>query len=253
MSSTSSKQDAARPARGDSLEVHLLGLVDFESALFLQKRLVYDISGRSDAQAGLLICEHPPLITIGREGSRAQLEADPRDLAARLIDVRWINRGGDAIVHGPGQLAVYPIMPLDRLGLGVAAYRQRLEQAVIDMAAELHVPAHRETGQSGVWCRLGKFAHVGVAVKSWVAYHGLFVNVAPSMDLMRLARPLDPETRLTSLAAQRMTQTSMHAVRESLVRNLAAQLGYERWHVYTGHPLLRRRPRQCRYRFCHRR
>lgn len=239
MSSTNSSRNSTRRS-ADALEVHLLGLVDFESALFLQERLVYDISGRNDHQAGLLICEHPPLVTIGREGSRAQLELEPRELASRLIDVRWTNRGGDAIVHGPGQLAIYPIVPLDRLGFGLHEYRHRLEQAVINMATEMQVPAERDANHPGVFCRLGKFAHVGVAVKSWVAWHGLFVNVQPSMDLMRFARPLDPQMRLTSLAAQRMTQTSMNAVRESFVRNLAAQLGYEHWHLYTGHPLLRR-------------
>lgn len=223
-----------------SLEVHLLGLVDFDSALFLQERLVYEVSGRTDRLGGLLVCEHSPLLTVGREGSRAHWLCDPAELTARQIDVRWLNRGGGCLVHAPGQLAVYPVVPLDRLGLGVVEYRRRLEQAVIDTCAELRVPAFRQPDQPGVWCRSGQFASVGVAVKSWVAYHGLYINVSPSMDLMRLVQPLAADGRVTSLAAQRLRSASMHAVRSGLIRHIAAQLGYRQHHIYTGHPLLRR-------------
>ena len=223
-----------------SLEVHLLGLVDFDSALFLQERLVYEISGRDDTQGGLLLCEHPPMVTIGREGSRAHIQVDYRELAARQMDVRWLNRGGGCLVHAPGQLVAYPILPLDRLGFGLADYRRRLEDAVLDVCRELHVPAWRHEEQPGLWCRLGQFAEVGAAVKLWTSYHGLFLNVNPSLDLMRLVQFNPGGEPVTSLAAQRARLTEMHSVRESLVRNLARRLGYEQFHLYTGHPLLRR-------------
>jgi lipoyl(octanoyl) transferase len=156
-----------------------------------------------------------------------------------LIPVRWLNRGGGCLVHGPGQLAAYPILPLDRLGCGLADYRQRLEEAVIDLAREQHVPAYRRPGEPGVFSRLGQIAHVGAAVRAWVAYHGLYVNVDPAPDLLRLvyARPLGERT--TSLTAVRGRLVSMNAVRESLIRHLVRRLGYTRFHIYTGHPLLR--------------
>lgn len=227
-----------------SLEVHLLGLVDFDAALFLQERLVYEISGRQDTYGALLICEHPPMITIGREGSRAHVLAEPRELTARQMDVRWLNRGGGCLVHAPGQLAVYPILPLARLGLGLAEYRQRLEQSVLAVAGELRVPAWPTPGKAGISCRLGQFAHVGSAVKSWVSYYGLFVNVNPALEFLRLTKPGPGDERVTSLAAQRQAVTPMHQVRESLVRNLAERLGYPKYHLYTGHPLLRRTTRR---------
>ena len=65
-----------------ALDVRLLGMVDFESALFLQERLVYEISGREDLFGGLLLCEHPPLVTVGRAGSRAHILVDPKELTA---------------------------------------------------------------------------------------------------------------------------------------------------------------------------
>ncbi|MGC1275880.1 MAG: hypothetical protein WBC44_19415 [Planctomycetaceae bacterium] len=226
------------------LEVHLLGLVDFDAAVFLQERLVYEFSGRDDQTGGLLLCEHPPMVTIGREGSRASLRADDQDFAARQMDVRWINRGGGCLVHCPGQLAAYPVVPLERLGLRPAEYAARLCEAVIDLCTEMHVAAWPSEDGRGVSCRLGQFAYVGAAVKSGIAYHGLFVNVAPPMDLVRLVDGGRRSERQTSLAAQRARATEMHTVREGLIRHLAAVLGYDKHHVYTSHPLLKRTHRK---------
>jgi lipoyl(octanoyl) transferase len=226
------------------LEIHLLGLVDFDSALFLQERLVYEISGRKNLDAGLLICEHPPMITLGRDGSRDQILADPEQLAALRIETRWLNRGGGCVVHGPGQLVAYPILPLDRLGAGLLDYRTRLEQSVIDMADELQVAAHRLPRYPGLWCRTGQFAHLGVAVKSWVSYHGLFIDVAPKMDGLKWVHPQPQSERLTSLSVQCGNLVSMNSVRESLARHLARLMGYARTQTYTGHPLLGRQTRR---------
>lgn len=228
----------------DPLEVHLLGLVDFDAALFLQERLVYEFSGRADRTGGLLLCEHPPLVTIGREGSRAYLRGDDREFAARQMDVRWINRGGGCLVHCPGQLAAYPVVPLERLGVQPAEYAARLCEAVIDLCTEMHVTAWPSEDGRGVSCRLGQFAYVGAAVKSGISYHGLFVNVAPPMDLVRLVDGGRRSERQTSLAAQRARTTEMHTVREGLIRHLAAVLGYDHHHVYTSHPLLKRTHRK---------
>jgi lipoate-protein ligase B len=230
------------PAHDGLLEIHLLGMVDFDSALFLQERLVYEISGKDNLDAGLLLCEHPPLITIGRDGSREQILADPRQLAALGIETRWINRGGGCVAHGPGQLAAYPILPLGRLGFGLLDFRTRLEQSVIDMAGDFQVAAAREQGSPGLSCRSGRFAHLGVAVKSWVSYHGLFVDVVPKVDAQRLLNP--NHHRLSSLATQCGKLLEMNAVRESLSRHLATQMGYARTQVYTGHPLLKRQTRR---------
>ena len=115
MSHPSAIDWSPRARRSDSLEVYLLGRVDFASAVELQERWVYEISGRRDRQGALFLCEHPPVVTIGRKGSRSQLLTDEQDLRSRLMDVHWLNRGGGALVHSPGQLAAYPIVPLDRL------------------------------------------------------------------------------------------------------------------------------------------
>lgn len=228
-----------------ALEVHLLGLVDFDTALFLQERLVMDISESVDGRGALLVCEHPPLITVGREGSQADIRCESHELTARQIDVRWLSRGGGCLVHAPGQLAAYPILPLARRGWGLASYRDRLERAMLDTCRELQIRAWRQPDRPGISCRSGQVAHVGVAVRSGVSSHGLFVNVNPRMDTLALVQSGDG--RASSLAAERGLPVAMHAVRESVVRRLAARLDYDRFHLYTGHPLLRRTRRVVAY------
>ena len=233
------------PSRSSaSLEIYLLGCVDFDSALFLQQRLVYEISGRSDTQGSLILCEHPPIVTVGREGSRVHVLADSSELVSRQIDVRWSNRGGGCLMHAPGQLAVYPILPLDRLELGLSEYRQLLEESAIEVCNQFQVRAHRDHDRPGVWSRWGQVAHLGIAVRSWVAYHGLFLNVSPAADLMRLVQSNGDDDRVTSLAAHSYRPNSMGRVREGMIQQLAARLGYEQYHIYTGHPLLKRTRRR---------
>lgn len=233
------------PRHEPALDVFLLGLVDFDACLHLQERLAADVADRNDGHAALLICEHPPMITVGREGSREHILCESSELVARQLDIRWINRGGGCVVHLPGQLAAYPIVPLSLRHLGLAAYRERLEMSVIDVCRELLVPASRTAEHAGVWGRHGQIAQLGVAVRSGVSSQGLFLNVSPRMDALRLVESVGG--RQSSLAAERMRVTSMHAVRESLVRCIAARLEYARYHLYTGHPLLKRTRRVVAY------
>jgi len=228
-----------------ALEVYLLGLVDFDAALALQERLMREVAGYDDGRGALLVCEHPPLITVGREGSRTEIRCPTEELTARQISVRWLNRGGGSVVHVPGQLVVYPILPVARRGWGLADFRERLEGSLLDACQEMHVRAWRHPDVSGIYCRSGQLAQVGVAVRSWISSHGLYVNVNPRMDALGLVR--GAHGRTTSLAAERGQAVSMPGVRESLIRRLAARLDYERYHLYTGHPLLRRTKRVVAY------
>jgi lipoyl(octanoyl) transferase len=227
-----------------ALEVHLLGLVDFDAALTLQERLVFEISGREDRQGALLLCEHPPLITLGREASIADVLADETDLRSAGIEIRWVSRGGGAVVHAPGQLAVYPILPLDRLGIGLGEYRRRLEDAMIAVCRDQRIPARSRGFETGLWSRAGQVACFGASVTSWVSSHGIYLNVDPEPGFLRLVRTNPPGERSTSLQAQRVRRTSMGSVRESVIRHVVEQFGYDRFHVYTGHPLLQRTSRR---------
>ena len=109
---------------GPLLRVFLLGQVEFERALALQRALVYQATQEPETVA-ILLCEHPPLITVGRQGSPAHIRFSPEELQARRWPVRWVNRGGGCWLHLPGQLAIYPVVPLPRHGLGVRTYLTR--------------------------------------------------------------------------------------------------------------------------------
>ena len=232
--------------RSDTLEIYLLGRVDFDSAVELQQLWAEELATRTDRLGALFLCEHPPVVVIGREGNRSQLQVDDRELRARLIELHWTNRGGGALVHAPGQLAAYPVVPLDRIGLGLADYTAALQQAMIDVCAELRVNATPHPHRPGAVCRTGQLGWIASGVRNWITQHGLFLNVAPAMHLMRLVTGTETGTETstgigpTSLAAQTSRPVSMHTTREHLVRHLAAQLGYDNWHIYTGHPLLGR-------------
>ena len=225
-------------AAGRALEAHLLGEVDFDSALALQQRLVYEAGGRRDDTITLLICEHPPIITIGRAGSRGQLRAAAEELTSRQIAVRWVNRGGGAIVHGPGQVAIYPIVPLDRLGWTVGDYLRRLGAGLTATLADVGVATPASSDLGGIWGRSGQLVAIGAAVKNWVTYHGAFVNVAPAMVLQRLVdADAEHHVPLSSLVIERQQAVKMTTVRAALVARLAG-LAAPRHHLYTGHPLL---------------
>ena len=227
-----------------TLEVFLLGKVDFPSALGLQARLREELARRTDTHGIVLVCEHPPTISIGREGSFADVLVEREELVSRQMEVRWINRGGGAFVHAPGQVAVYPILPLDRLNLGLLEFRSRLEQTLLNAAEDLDVPATRGESAPGAVCRCGQFAFIGAGVRSWVSHGGMFVNVSIVQEALDLVRWSDSNVRATTLAAQRLRPTAMSTVRESLVRRLAEAFGYDDYQLHTGHPSLRRTTRK---------
>ena len=223
-----------------ALDVFLLGTVDFQSCVELQERLRREIAGRTDSHGAILVCEHPPSVTIGREGSFADILVDREELVSRRMEIRWLNRGGGTFVHLPGQLAVYVVAPLDRLNLGLLEFRTALENCLVATAADLKVPAERGTFVPGAHCRCGQFGFIGASVRGWITSGGLYINVSVPQDALDLIRWTAADLRITSLAAQRTRPTAVSTVRESLIRNLARSLGYDDYNIYSGHPLLHR-------------
>ncbi|WP_417388861.1 lipoyl(octanoyl) transferase LipB [Gimesia sp.] len=226
--------------RNASIKVYMLGCVDFDSFLTLQEREFQEIRQQGTDQATLFVCEHPPLITVGREGSHAQLAQSNQEFKASQLEVRWINRGGGALLHAPGQLAVYPLLPLKQIGLGIDDFQNRLIQSLLEMSAEQGIAAEQYPNSSDIFGRCGQFAFLGAAIKSWISYYGLYINVSPDMKLQRLIDANQHDHRLTSLSATLTREASMSSVRESIVRNLVQQFGYQQTHIFTRHPLLHR-------------
>lgn len=162
------------------LEVIEAGSVPYGEALAWQRRLAEDrIAGRLDHDL-LLLLEHPPVVTLGRNSHHAHL------LERDGIDVVEVERGGDVTYHGPGQLVGYPIIDLESYKQDLHWYLRTLEQALIDALAILDIAAERNPGLTGVWTRGRKIASIGIHVKQWVTWHGFALNV--STDLSQFER-----------------------------------------------------------------
>jgi lipoyl(octanoyl) transferase len=221
------------------VEVHLLGVVDFGACLALQQRLAYEASGAADGRIVVLLAEHPNQITVGRHGSWGHLRLARHEAELGQIPIRWLGRGGGCLMHTPGQLALYPIVPLAWHGWSVGQYLDRLQGGVAAALGELGFAGQTRPARHGVWGRGGQLAALGVAVRNWVTLHGAFLNVAPSLRLLRLvdSDPWD-HSPMTSLAAERREPVKMTRVREALVRHLTAAFDAARCHLFTGHPLL---------------
>jgi len=222
-----------------ALQIYLLGMLDFEAALSFQRRLQYEI-GEARSQAALILCEHAPLITVGRQGSRSHILCEPEELQLRDWRVRWVNRGGGCVLHQPGQLALYPIFPLDDMALSPEAYVENLGKLIQDFLAEFDVPGRIDVSPRGVWVGQRPLAGIGVAVRQWITYYGAYINIHPDLELQRLVRWGNRRTEpMTSLERERKGRVRPALVRERLVELVRQRFGFSRVSLFTDHPTLK--------------
>lgn len=132
----------------------------------------------------LLLVEHPPVITMGRNAESANVLFSEDFLAQEGIALRTIERGGDATYHGPGQLVGYPIFDLKaRHGRSIRTFVHRLESVFIDYLKDCHyLEAHRSDVNAGVWLGDSKITAIGLAVKRGVTFHGFAFNVNTNLS-----------------------------------------------------------------------
>jgi len=170
-----------------------LGRISYADGLAIQQQV---IDARKQGKIGdtLLLLEHPPVITLGRNAHRSNIIASDEFLAARGVSLHEINRGGDVTYHGPGQLVGYPIFDLrgewpGKKGphLGAVDYVRMLEEALIRTCADFGVMTERVCGKTGVWTLAGgsiaekKIAAIGVHVSQGVTSHGFALNVTADL------------------------------------------------------------------------
>ncbi|HKW89341.1 MAG TPA: lipoyl(octanoyl) transferase LipB [Candidatus Acidoferrales bacterium] len=182
-----------------------LGLIGYEPAFELQRRLV---AARKADQVPdvLVVCEHPHVITLGRNGHRENLLAPEHLLRQMGVEFRPTDRGGDITYHGPGQIVGYPILNLAVIRRDVAWYVRQLEEAMIRTTAEFGITATRKTGMTGVWVEGAngaapeKLAAIGVHLSRWVTSHGFAYNVTTDLRYFDLIVPCGiSDKRATSL------------------------------------------------------
>jgi len=162
------------------LEVLQAGVVPYAEALAWQRSLAEArINGRL-TQDLLLLLEHPPVVTLGRNSRPSHV------LRPDGLDIFEIERGGDVTFHGPGQLVGYPILDLAGHKPDLHWYLRTLEEALVIALAELGISAGRNPPFTGVWTRNRKIASIGIHVKQWVTWHGFALNV--TTDLAQFER-----------------------------------------------------------------
>ena len=175
------------------INVLYLGRVDYSVALELQQTLVQLVKNGRIGHT-LLLLEHPPVITLGRNRGAANVVASPEVLAVNGVELHETNRGGDVTFHGPGQLVGYPIFDLRAFAprIGAVDFVRKLEETLIRTCGDLGVVTGRIPGLTGVWTENevpGKIAAIGVHVSRAVTSHGFALNVTTDLDYFKLIVP----------------------------------------------------------------
>jgi len=175
---------------------------------------------RGDATADeLWVVEHDPVFTLGQAGKPEHV------LAAGDIPVLHVDRGGQVTYHGPGQIVVYPLLDLRRLGIGVRDYVCRIEQAIIDTLDEWNIGAERMDGAPGVYVGGAKIAALGIRVRRGCSFHGLAFNVSLDLEPFHRINPCGYAGMQVTSVLDLGGPSGIEAVKSVLLSNLAQQFG----------------------------
>jgi lipoyl(octanoyl) transferase len=175
---------------------------------------------RGDATADeLWVVEHDPVFTLGQAGKPEHV------LAAGDIPVLHVDRGGQVTYHGPGQIVVYPLLDLRRLGIGVRDYVCRIEQAIIDTLDEWNIGAERMDGAPGVYVGGAKIAALGIRVRRGCSFHGLAFNVSLDLEPFHRINPCGYAGMQVTSVLDLGGPSGIEAVKSVLLSHLAQQFG----------------------------
>jgi lipoyl(octanoyl) transferase len=234
---------ATTAAQNRTIQVQRLGLVPYAETWAYQEQLLadtlaYKTRNRQAAEAGttpevtpnyLLLCEHPPVYTLGKSGKPEHLLLSETGLAEHGATFHHINRGGDITYHGPGQLVGYPILDLDNFFTDIHRYLRLLEEAVISTLAEYGLRAGRIAGLTGVWldyeegaANPRKICALGVKCSRWVTMHGFAFNINTDLTYFNHIVPCGiPDKAVTSLQAELGRPVPLAEVQDRVLVHLA--------------------------------
>ena len=206
------------------LLVQQLGLVDYQSALAIQKQT--ELAVKSGLQPDtLLLLEHPHTLTIGRRGDSSSVLLNEEELKSRNVTVFETNRGGKVTYHGLGQLVGYPIINLSPDREDVHRYVRDLEEVLIRTMSDFGIDTFRIEGLTGVHTRRGKIAAIGVHISRWVTTHGFALNVNTDLSYFNLIIACEGEP-VTSMEQLLGTETDLSTVEERIISNFADVFSY---------------------------
>jgi len=263
--------------RGETNLISLvqLGTVEYATGLRLQQQLV-DLRKEEKIGDVLVLLEHSPVITLGRNAKAANIIASPEQLAQRGVELFECDRGGDVTFHGPGQIVGYPIFDLrshatpdgKRKTLGAVEFVRRLEEVLIRTCADFAIPAKRVSGLTGVWtdgasndaplgtaasavqqsevsktenAAEGKLAAIGVHISRFVTSHGFALNVNTDLSFFKLIVPCGITAKpVTSMQQELGKPLDLNEVAESISRNCGTVFSSQMLWVETLDALLGR-------------
>jgi lipoate-protein ligase B len=202
-------------------------LIEYRSALDLQRSLVWARQTNAIENDVVLILEHPPVFTLGRRAGIENLKVSKAFLERKKIPIIPVERGGDITFHGPGQLVVYPIINLTKAGLNIMDYVTRLEEIMIRTASDWNIAAKRNSVNRGAWISNKKLGSVGISVQRGVAFHGFAFNVNLSLKPFKWIHPCGlTDIGVTSMARELSQGISMSSVRKAVMHHFGTVFGF---------------------------
>ena len=221
-----------------------LGTMPYKECWQLQQSLFESrLEMRRDGKQGedcgtILTVEHPPVYTLGKSGKQSNMLIPQSYLESLGAEFFHIDRGGDITFHGPGQIVCYPILDIERLGIGLRRYIEILEEAIIITVAHYGIAAERLTGATGVWIcdrsedgvekNWRKICAIGVRASHFVTMHGLALNVSTDLKWFTMINPCGfVDKGVTSIEKEIGVSVNIDEVRELLVENLTKLLTNE--------------------------
>ena len=206
------------------LEVLDWGRLEYGEAFLKQKGLVEEGIAESSPDR-LVLVEHPPVVTLGRSGGLEDLRISREALLRKGIGLHQVDRGGMATFHGPGQLVAYPIIKLQKRDLHL--YLQGLQETVASVLRAYGLDPEFRNGNPGVWVNGAKMASIGIAVRRWVTYHGVALNVSTDPVWFRWIVPCGhTEEKITSMEKALGHSIDMGEVKERFIEAFCRFFGY---------------------------
>lgn len=193
------------------------GLIDYQIAWDKQKQLVIDV--QKGKESTLVFCEHPSVITIGKNGTEENLTQTKDFYQIKGIDVIWNNRGGDVTLHNQKQLVAYPIFNLTNFKQDLHWFLRTLEECVIETISHYGLKGERFEGYTGVWLeQQRKICAMGLHCSRWVTSHGLALNVSNDLSEFEFIIPCGiKEKQVTSISAEIGTYIDIEEVKKQLL------------------------------------
>jgi len=202
------------------LQIRDCGLADYRQTLQTQQ-LLREQRQQNEIPNTVLIVEHPAVITLGARQSSNKFLVNREDLTQKHIDVVDVRRGGGTTAHNPGQLVFYPILNLQKTGLGINEYIRELEAIGTELLEQLDVHSTRRKGAPGLWLGERKIASVGVRVSRHITYHGMAINIQNDLSIFDFIVPCGLDNvEMTSVLKETGKHHSMNQIKQKLAELL---------------------------------